>query len=204
MEEPKVLPQSRKRPFEQNTPNIQDSPCYKARAVLKDLRPHFIEKENNVVKPDGLPNAHRKGSGCGFLAIKENNMAPMVLKTADFQNCKAAGDIREGMKLLINLYKDMITESMKQETCNNNPPAYSSPNIPNGQKPVEHRQDVKPAENSHQNAASIEISGHGVKGTYIVGGSAFGWNFITFNGDKAVYYGRTKEDFRAANPKSAE
>ena len=34
-------------------------------------------------------------------------------------------------------------------------------------------------------------------GTYIVGGSAFDWNFITYLGNKAAYYGLTKEEFRA-------
>lgn len=36
------------------------------------------------------------------------------------------------------------------------------------------------------------------QGTYVVGGSAFGWNFITFSGKEPVYYGRTKEQFRSA------
>lgn len=37
-----------------------------------------------------------------------------------------------------------------------------------------------------------------VQGTYRIGGSAFGWNFITFSGKDPVYYGRTKEEFRSA------
>lgn len=36
-------------------------------------------------------------------------------------------------------------------------------------------------------------------GTFVVGGSAFGWNFVTFLGGKPEYYGRTKEMFRAEN-----
>lgn len=32
--------------------------------------------------------------------------------------------------------------------------------------------------------------------SYIVGGSVFGWNFITFGGSRPVYYGRTKESYR--------
>ncbi|KAL6565938.1 hypothetical protein OROHE_004993 [Orobanche hederae] len=169
MEDSKVLPQSRKRPFEQTATRIQDSPHYKVRAVLKNLRPHFIE----------------------------------VLKTPDFQSCKAACDIREGMKLLIDLYKDMITESVKLET-RNHPPDYSSRGIPNGPRPLEHRQDVKPTANSPQNGGPVELSGHLAKGTYIIGGSAFGWNFITFNSNQAVYYGRTREAFRVANAKSTK
>ena len=33
--------------------------------------------------------------------------------------------------------------------------------------------------------------------SYIVGGSVFGWNFITFSGSKPVYYGVTKEAYRS-------
>ncbi|WVZ07789.1 hypothetical protein V8G54_021135 [Vigna mungo] len=36
----------------------------------------------------------------------------------------------------------------------------------------------------------------GLPGTYVVGGSAFGWNFITFSGKDPVYCGRSKEEFR--------
>lgn len=39
------------------------------------------------------------------------------------------------------------------------------------------------------------------RGTFLVGGSAFGWNFITYTGEKPVYYGLTKESFRTAQSK---
>ncbi|KAI3444556.1 hypothetical protein Pfo_001221 [Paulownia fortunei] len=161
MKEPKAFPQSRKRPLEHATAHIQNSPHYKMRAVIRDLRPHFIE----------------------------------VLKTPDFRNCKAADDIREGMKLLMDLYRDMTEQSIKMEKCSNG-------DIYDGQKPVEHQQDVKPAENPPQDGVPTKPSDNQVQGTYIVGGSAFGWNFITFHGSKAVYYGQTKEAFRATNAKS--
>lgn len=38
-----------------------------------------------------------------------------------------------------------------------------------------------------------------LQGSYIVGGSAFGWNFITFSGSKPIYYGVTKEEFGSRN-----
>ncbi|KAL6557196.1 hypothetical protein OROMI_017546 [Orobanche minor] len=214
MEDSKVLPQSRKRPFEQTATRIQDSPHYKVRAVLKDLRPHFIECKG-VFDPSRsriLPSLSRAQFFSSRLSrlktrqIRARQLARLacsVLKTPDFQSCKAACDIREGMKLLIDLYKDMITESVKLET-RNHPPDYSSRSIPNGPRPLEHRQDVKPTANSPQNGGPVELSGHLAKGTYIIGGSAFGWNFITFNSNKAVYYGRTREDFRVANAKSTK
>lgn len=37
----------------------------------------------------------------------------------------------------------------------------------------------------------------GLSGTYVVGGSAFGWNFITFSGKEPVYCGMSKEEFRS-------
>ncbi|KAH6779872.1 hypothetical protein C2S52_011109 [Perilla frutescens var. hirtella] len=159
MEEPKPLHQSRKRPLQHE---IQDSPYYKMRALLKDLRPHFIE----------------------------------VLKTPDFQNSKAADDIRQGMKLLMDLYKEMTEKPMKLEKCSNG-------DIANAKKPEEHQQDVKREDDPLlDDVMSVPPPDSQVQGTFIIGGSAFGWNFITYRSSNAVYYGRTKEAFRATNPKS--
>ena len=36
------------------------------------------------------------------------------------------------------------------------------------------------------------------EGSYIIGGSVSGWNFITFSGSKPVYYGVQKESFRSS------
>lgn len=35
------------------------------------------------------------------------------------------------------------------------------------------------------------------EGRHIIGGSAFGWNFITYSNSIPVYYGVTKESFRS-------
>ncbi|KAL2478768.1 hypothetical protein Fot_47782 [Forsythia ovata] len=131
------------------------------RALLRDLRPHFIE----------------------------------VLKTPDFRNCKAADEIRQGMKVMMDLYKEMTAESIKLERCNNVPR-----NIEDEQKPKEHKKRAKLAEISTPDGTLNKPSDQLQVGSYIVGGSAFGWNFVTFHGSKAVYYGRTKESFRADNP----
>ncbi|KAL3624472.1 hypothetical protein CASFOL_031140 [Castilleja foliolosa] len=143
--------------------------------------------------------SHTQASPRYKIRVLTNELRPHfieVLKTPDFQNCKAAGHIREGMKALIDLYKEMISESIKLET-RTTLPNNSSSNIPNGPKP-----GVNPPP---LNGAPIELTGHRSQGTYIVGGSAFGWNFIMFNSrNKAVYTGLMKEDFRAANPKSTE
>ncbi|KAL1549865.1 hypothetical protein AAHA92_17899 [Salvia divinorum] len=154
MEESKPVPQTRKRHL---LHEIQDSPCYKMRGLLKDLRPHFIE----------------------------------VLKTPDFRNCKAADDIRQGMKLLMELYQEMTENSVKLKKCSNG-------DVGDAKKAEEHQQD---ADNPLlDDVMSVPLPDSQVQGTYIVGGSAFGWNFITYNSSKAVYYGLTKEAFRVLNP----
>lgn len=183
MQESKApLPNSRKRPLADGTASIQDSLRYKIRAVVRDLRPHFIE----------------------------------VLKTPEFRNCKAATDIREGMKLLIDLYKELAEQTARLESCSNGDikPAVQQLDMKPPQahqmdvKHAEHQVDVKPAENApghlpSQNGVPSNASNNNAQvTTYIVGGSAFGWNFITFNSTNHVYYGRTKEDYRVTNPKS--
>ncbi|KAM7275363.1 hypothetical protein ACFE04_017229 [Oxalis oulophora] len=97
-----------------------------------------------------------------------------VLRTPDFPNCKAGQGIRQELDVLRKLCKE-------------------TPTVNNGvtQKPQSQLQDIKP-----QNGETLE--------SYIVGGSAFGWNFITYSGNNAVYYGRTKEAFRISQPTQQE
>lgn len=100
------------------------------------------------------------------------------------------------MKLLMELYNEMTEKSFKLEKCSNG-------DISDAKKEVVDEQDVKPADNPLlDDVMSVPPPDSQVQGTYIVGGSAFGWNFITYHGSTSVYYGRTKEAFRAINPKS--
>ncbi|KAL7203447.1 hypothetical protein ACSBR2_016680 [Camellia fascicularis] len=157
------LPQkNNKRPLDQNG-HIQNSKYFKMRAVLKDLRPHFIE----------------------------------VLRTPVFHNCKAAHEIREQMKLLMDLYKEMTAETISIDKFKNVPEGPLSGEIQYGQK--HNHQFAKPTEQPSAPVLLGTISDKQTQGTYIVGGSAFGWNFVTYPGSKSVYYGRTKEMFRSAN-----
>lgn len=57
---------------------------------------------------------------------------------------------------------------------------------------------AKPSDNKLSSTGSEKLHTDNGQGSYIVGGSAFGWNFITFEGKEPVYYGVTKESFRAA------
>ncbi|KAI3498305.1 hypothetical protein L1887_34077 [Cichorium endivia] len=171
---PQVNP--KKRPLDGNV-NIQDSNYFKIRAALKDLRPHFLE----------------------------------VLRTPDFQTSKAAHEISTQMKVLMKLYKEMTSDTVTMEKCKNGtdgvhdqkkPPPEVKPAEPPQPPPVEKEKTFtrKPSEEL-PTAADKQPHEEVAPGSYVVGGSAFGWNFVTFpGGNLAAYYGRTKEDFRAANP----
>ncbi|KAG9154481.1 hypothetical protein Leryth_020502 [Lithospermum erythrorhizon] len=130
--------------------DLQNQPYYKIRAVLKDVRPHFLQ----------------------------------VLRTPDFRNCEAASEIRQKLKVLLDLYKEMTAETINVEKVK------SEPNL-HKDKVLVDVPDEKPQ------SADVRVDG-----TYIVGGSAFGWNFITYPAIEITYYGRTKESFRALNTKS--
>lgn len=115
----------------------------------------------------------------------------------------------------MDLYKQMTAETVSMGKCKNVPEAQPTlSENKDGQKPHERHQDVKQAEQSVPDRAFAKPSEDmpfptanlsekqrpedgWAQGTYVVGGSAFGWNFITFPGSKPAYYGVTKETFRA-------
>ncbi|KAJ0837223.1 hypothetical protein HanRHA438_Chr16g0775871 [Helianthus annuus] len=170
MENPQNLPQNPKKRSYDTIPNIQDSNYYKIRALLKDLRPHFLE----------------------------------VLRTPDFQTSKAANEINQQMKVLMKLYEEMTSETNTMEKCKTTMADHSvddrkkSTDVKPPEPPLEKEKTVIRKPSEERPATVEEVVSHG---SYIVGGSAFGWNFITYPSTKlTAYYGRSKEDFRAANP----
>ncbi|XP_065859512.1 uncharacterized protein [Euphorbia lathyris] len=119
---------------------------------------------------------------CSYFKIRAvlKDMRPHlleVIRAVDFRNCKGADELRDRMKLLMQLYQQMTAEGVTVTKCSSGNGA--------AQKP-----EQLPADNKE--AIDLEE-----KSCYI-GGSAFGWNFITFASTKAVYYGRTKESYRAS------
>ncbi|ONI25314.1 hypothetical protein PRUPE_2G295600 [Prunus persica] len=155
----------------------QHSSMFKIRALVQQLRPNFIE----------------------------------VLQTPDFRNSEAADEIRQQMKLLMDLYKQMAKDagdthrkfvSETQHSTHDSDPAKENQDGKQ-QKHLQPRCSVeKPVQ---ARTRSIPLSSYKkpvasqLQGSYIVGGSAFGWNFITFSGSKPIYYGVTKEEYRSRN-----
>lgn len=146
---------------------LQSSPYFKMRALLKELRPLFLE----------------------------------VIRAPDIQNCAAGRGIQEKMKVMIDLCRQKTVEKHGGQQ---NPALMSRDMKPTDEPPQLDRSFPKSAEekrfpigNNLEKQTTHESSR--IPGTYIVGGSAFGWNFITFHGTKPEYYGRTKQAFRAGN-----
>ncbi|KAD4982704.1 hypothetical protein E3N88_19375 [Mikania micrantha] len=136
--------------------NIQDSNYFKIRALLKDLRPHFLE----------------------------------VLRTPDFQTSKAACEINQQPNTMDKSKTTIADNSIDDQK--------KSTNVKLPEPPSDKEKTVIRKPSEERPATIEEVAAHG---SYIVGGSAFGWNFITYaSSNLTAYYGRSKEDFRAANP----
>ncbi|KAK3194823.1 hypothetical protein Dsin_026133 [Dipteronia sinensis] len=106
-----------------------------------------------------------------------------VLRTPDFRNCKASSEIQEQIKIVMEIYKQMTLEKLSITQSMLPPDAKAA-----GQQ---FQSDVVTEKQQPQDGGETHKS-------HIVGGSAFGWNFITFSGPEPVYYGVTKESFRTS------
>ncbi|KAL5058522.1 hypothetical protein RYX36_030126 [Vicia faba] len=138
-------PTSKKRPFDSLSNSTSN--YFKIRALIRDLRPHFIQ----------------------------------ILQTPDYKNCKASHEIRDKLKTMLKVYNDLKADVAS---------------VGKQQQP----QRFKSSEQTHVEKTFARPSVAEVSqtsSTYVIGGSAFGWNFITFPVANSVYYGRTKEQFRS-------
>uniref|UniRef100_A0A1D1YXZ7 Uncharacterized protein n=1 Tax=Anthurium amnicola TaxID=1678845 RepID=A0A1D1YXZ7_9ARAE len=159
---------ARKRKLENS--ELQNSTYFKIRAIVRDLRPAFIE----------------------------------VLRAPDFRNCKAAYDIQRQIKMLLELSKQLRIEQAGQ------PQLDKPPNVLETDRERTSKPDIAPASIANRagkdtsipeeiisEARGLEKQLQGYQGTYIVGGSPMGWNFLVYRGSEPVYYGVTKEAFRS-------
>ncbi|KAK4571613.1 hypothetical protein RGQ29_030140 [Quercus rubra] len=167
-----ILPKTHKRKLIDTTFSNPNSSYFKIRALTQQLRPHFSE----------------------------------VLHTPDFRNHKAADEVQKCMRLLLDLYKQMTVELGNPRKFVPHCQVFSSGNMPGKgnqkgkrPKPLQAQRFMNSAENKPPTipfSSEKTNSGH-LKGSYILGNSDFGKNFITYLGSKPVYYGVTKESHRS-------
>ncbi|KAL9245351.1 hypothetical protein vseg_019013 [Gypsophila vaccaria] len=123
-----------------------------------------------------------------------SQLGPLIQKAAlstDIDTCESRPAIQEKLALLVEQCRQ---QSALLINCNGSKKQAE-------QKPLlQPRPDHSTQEKRFPAGNGIvkqTHESHVIPGSYIVGGSAFGWNFLMFNGTKPEYYGRTKEAFRA-------
>ncbi|KAK8944827.1 hypothetical protein KSP39_PZI008654 [Platanthera zijinensis] len=157
---------------------FKNSEYCKVRAIVKELRPFFME----------------------------------VMDAPDFRESKAADEIRKRMKTMMELTKQLTeTASTLKPSIVPEQQLNGAVMKENADKKVELEKQSKEPRPSKIQAASISIStgnareqkgeakstpkfgGEGLsRGSFVVGGSPIGWNFLMYRGSKLLYYGRTK------------
>ncbi|VVA89614.1 unnamed protein product [Arabis nemorensis] len=119
-----------------------------------------------------------------------------VLRTPDFRKCNAAIEIQEKMKLMLELYREMIGESpnKREKTA-------KTESLSNGKAIDQTSQSTTTGLRSSETSyVQTEKQNSNGDGDTVVGGSAFGWNFVTHGGKEAVYCGMSKEEYRSSHP----
>lgn len=99
------------------------------------------------------------------------------------------------MKLIVDLYQQMIAEIDQIEHEEELQSELLKP-----KKFQEQPSEKKPQTPGFSSEKKNDDIGQS-RESYIVGGSVFGWNFITFSGSQPVYYGVTRESFRSRQNK---
>uniref|UniRef100_A0A0D9VJ74 Uncharacterized protein n=1 Tax=Leersia perrieri TaxID=77586 RepID=A0A0D9VJ74_9ORYZ len=145
---------------------------YKIRAIVADLRVHFVQ----------------------------------VNRATDFRNSDAAREILKDIKTVMDLSKKMMNDLGVTFETTKPPEKPLAGAVKDG--PAEPQPSV---ENNHasktekiEETQSSKIEDHPkeldeiAQGSYVTGGSPIGWNFLVWPGGEVVYYGRTKEVFRAS------
>lgn len=148
-------------------------------------------------------NAQIQDSSCYKMRLVLKDLRPHfveVLRTPDFRNCKASLEIQEKIKKLMELYKQLTAETMSVKKCKVLPDGQQPQEVKVAEQPQPDGVSTKPSDNKSLQSNSVSTKQQTVDsdGSQIIGGSAFGWNFITFSGSEPVYYGVTKESFRSS------
>lgn len=111
-----------------------------------------------------------------------------------------------GMRLLLDQYKQMTVEMGNPRKFVPHCQVFSSGNMPGKgnqkgkrPKPLQAQHFMNSAENKPPTIpfSSEKTNSSRLRGSYILGNSDFGKNFITYLGSKPIYYGVTKESHRS-------
>ncbi|KAM0849131.1 hypothetical protein ACQ4PT_053915 [Festuca glaucescens] len=151
------------------------SPYYKIRATVADLRLRFIQVHEGT--------DFRKSDAAREI-LREIKTVMELSKKMRLDLSASSEPVKPLEKPLAGAVKDGPTEPI--------------PSVERNQVP----QTASAAEKITEEIQRSEMANHpkhlgkSVQGSYVVGGSPIGWNFLVWPGGKIIYYGLTKEAFR--------
>ncbi|KAJ4950815.1 hypothetical protein NE237_027647 [Protea cynaroides] len=158
--------------------DLHNSTYFKIRAVVKDLRPFFIE----VLQTPDFQMCKAATEIRKRMKVMMDLYKQMTMQTVSIAKCKNTFDSQPSL----DETKDKQKPVEKRQV----------------EKRAEHHKADKLLEKSsggkHPPGGNSQKVEDPKVGTYVVGGSPCGWNFTMFPGSKPVYYGVTKESRQPA------
>ncbi|XP_042469304.1 uncharacterized protein LOC122052002 [Zingiber officinale] len=189
-----TMPRGKKRKLDVD--EFRNSDYYKLRLMVKDLRPLFLE----VLR---TPNFQTSKAACEI----QNQMKTMLVLIKKLrgdvdssENCKSPSQAESSFKVKDEESLEMHVEDEKIEQHETG----HDPTIPVKASQPEKNTTVSDSNQEKTHAEWIAEVREKVKqfdvaslGSYVIGGSKIGWNFLVYLGSEPVYYGVTKESFLA-------
>ncbi|XP_031275376.1 uncharacterized protein LOC116133831 [Pistacia vera] len=172
---------------------MEEAKSNTSETVTPFANPHSYSNKRNINH-----NAHLPTSYYYKIRLIARQLRPhfiQVLQTPDFRTCKAAHEVQEQMKLMVHLHRQMIAETDQIKHREGKQSELLKP------KNSQEQSSVKKPQTSALSSEKKNDDIGQIRESYIVGGSVFGWNFITFSGGQPVYYGVTRESFRSRHKK---
>ncbi|KAJ8642875.1 hypothetical protein MRB53_004623 [Persea americana] len=166
------IQQSNKRKLDDADP--RSSNFMKIRAIVKDLRPSFIEV---LHAPD-------------FRNCKAANEIRKQMQAV--------------MELSRQLSMEIVSSGNTKKPLEGQPNVAERPDVAESQEvPMDRRQEEKAEQPQAEKVHDVSGADEELQLSYIIGGSPIGWNFMIYPGSKAVYYGESKASFVARQVKSS-
>ncbi|KAG0448886.1 hypothetical protein HPP92_021735 [Vanilla planifolia] len=126
-----------------------------------------------------------------------------VSQTPDFRKSGAAQEIQRGMKNMIELIKELRSESASVTNHKETSVEHTSSETikeEHGDKQEEREKQAQNSQSGMKNEVPKQMISPGeqeLQDPFLVGGSPVGWNFLIYSCGKPVYYGVSKETARA-------
>lgn len=180
---------------------FRDSEYVKVRALVKELRPFFME----VLHAPDFKNSKaayeiQKRMKTMLELTKQLNETTSTLKPNKVHEQPLHGAVLEQ-----NEDKKMEVEKQTTQPQPQPPPQSQPQPQPQPQPHPQPSETVSASGNSEmvtkqkvESKVMEKLRTEVSRGTFVVGGSPVGWNFLLYPGTKLAYYGRTKESVLAS------